>query len=111
MIFRVNINKWLRGTGCGTLLERGKMCCLGFAEIQCGAEPKDIQPHYEPSDLGSQNPTKAVGVLVNRHYRNTRFSNSAITINDRPSITDTERMKQLRALAKKHGHRFVFVKE
>lgn len=50
--FTVKRSKWLRGEGHGNsyLLRPndGKMCCLGFLGIACGAEKEDIFDNENP---------------------------------------------------------------
>lgn len=46
----VKRSRWLHGTGAGSLLEDGKMCCLGFACREVGLKPKEIRGHGMPAD-------------------------------------------------------------
>jgi hypothetical protein len=86
----------------------GNMCCLGFACLAMGAKRFNILgipfPDQTTIDLPGLNKEGQHGGLVN-----TAFSEAAAKINDDPMITDRNREKQLRALARKNGFRFVFI--
>lgn len=56
MKFTVNRSRWLRGESGGSFLLRkadGKMCCLGFLALACGATESDILGSRAPSNRGS----------------------------------------------------------
>lgn len=81
----------------------GRMCCLGFACLVLGATRKEISGETMPSTVEKE--------LPGLNYRNgdTSFSKQASAINDNPDITDKEREKQLKKLARENGFIFKFV--
>lgn len=120
---KVTVSKktWLRGgariTGVvSALLSGEKMCCLGFAAIQCGQTRADIRDVDLPGAirLGSLTQELRESPFVQRDMVGTGVITSALArqaadINDDELITDTQRMKRLRALFKSAGHQIVFV--
>jgi hypothetical protein len=116
MKFTVYVKNWARGGKGGdpALLNKNtkKLCCLGFAALQCGFTEREIRGQSLPSDVAfvTNEPAqkKARGVLIARDNFNTQFSRDAAEINDNKLIDDKTRMQKLRALALKYGHRFVF---
>jgi len=90
----------------------GNMCCLGFASLVLGANHRQIlgktMPHEVKKDLpGLNDGPKSEWVVVTR--RDTKFASKAAGINDDIKMTDKVREKRLKALAARHGFKFVFV--
>ncbi len=103
--FIVKRSRWLRGKGSDSYLrhKNGHQCCLGFVGRQCNIAAKDLLLRGLPGHLP--------GELLMRFPELTgseSWSDFAI-INDSPEISDKEREKKLKELAKKNGFRFKFV--
>ena len=119
MKIKVRVKYWLRGRPYDSSLLKGrKMCCLGFAALQCGFTKKEIRGVEMPGRIESDNSSaieKAKflfnGPSTYLNGKNTRFSIDAASINDDREINDNVRMTKLRALAKKYGHQFIFSKK
>lgn len=118
MKFTVYIKNWARGGkgGKAALLNSRKMCCLGFAALECGFTKAEIRGKSLPDDLvydpkakkNKRAIEKAEEVLFDCYGNNTRFSERAAAINDDKEIDDRTRMGKLRKLAQQFGHRFIF---
>lgn len=106
-IIIVDRQKWFRGKGCmdsQLLKQDGRMCCLGFASIQCGMSPNDIlgQPYnycilsetpdilsflnedmYNPSDIGEKLTSINDALYLNENDRELKL-NSILEQGDCP---------------------------
>lgn len=103
----IDRRKWCRGVDAGNSglrLKDGKQCCLGFACRVLGVKAKDILLQPMPSDLLIEN----LNGLTDQYKDDTVFSIKAAAINDNPAISDKEREKQLKSLAKENGFIFKF---
>jgi hypothetical protein len=106
----VDRSKWARGgprgsnyKGLSELVNvQGNMCCLGFLGITCGVEPQDMLQITSPDDLSEELTAKYPAVASWDQF---------IVINDNSAITDADKEKALRDLAKKNGFLFLFVGE
>lgn len=107
MHFVVERAKWMRGRGDGTgrMMSAidGSMCCLGFCALQLGASADQIRGKMTPSSAMLLFPE-----LVDSDGTNNSFSAKAWDINDRSTIGDLERERQLIALFERHGHTIEF---
>lgn len=110
-------SRWGRGIGFDSYLLNPytkQMCCLGFDAIACGLTEDEIASRTSPGDfaayLNYEPPTD-----VQRNYfanrlngpggssANNKIVGKAMTINDNPDITDTEREALLIPLLKQLG--------
>lgn len=103
--------RWLRGEGAaGSRLlrtEDGKMCCLGFHALACGATETDICDVPTPS--ARKNLLKEAAPWL---YSITRLSFDAselIRINDTDSLTDAQREGLLTEIFARNGVEVEFV--
>jgi hypothetical protein len=85
------------------------MCCLGFACLALGAKKKDILDQAMPDMVADDEAREKLKGLVNSHGDSSQFALDAAEINDNDEISDRERERELRQLAKENGFRFVFV--
>ena len=103
----IDRSKWKRGSPNDdeTLLlaEDGKMCCLGFYALACGAGEDEIRNVYEPDGLEFYIPGLSEEVDEEAGIYNTFFTQNAIPINDSPHMGDLEREKELTKLFKEEG--------
>lgn len=102
----ISRRRWLRGGG-GSLLENGKMCCLGFGCRAAGVPAKSIDGLGLPNDLDVVVP--AFSKTSDSGPVNTVLSERAHVINDDETIDDAQRERLLRALFKRHGVALRFV--
>jgi hypothetical protein len=102
--FVVKRSQWFRGKVDSALrVKSGKQCCLGFLTRQCtGCKAKDILGVEMPNNLPLEIYSKLLQLETGSWYR---FAE----INDRSWLTDREREKQLKELAKESGFRFKFI--
>lgn len=103
---RVVKPKWCRGNDSGSaLLTRGgKMCCIGFLARKLGARPKDIR------GVGTlDRVTNKVGECQIFDSYHSGALSRAYDTNDDHTITNSQRMRELRVIGKEMGVRFVFV--
>lgn len=128
MKITVKRSKWGTGPAGGSLrnAESGLRCCLGFAMEQVGCATSHITGAGMPADClwnySDRRREEKEKVLVKKGLlkekttewgcvvsENSDFCIQAAGINDDEDITDTEREKQLKELAKKHGHTMRFI--
>ncbi len=104
---RISRKKWWRGNGSfGSALLKsgnGKMCCLGFDALALGLKRADILGLGSPMQAG-----EIPGLVDTSGCDNIKCHNM-MSINDDNNIDEELREKQLTALAKKVGRKFVFV--
>lgn len=106
----IDRKRWYRGKGddLGMLrLRNGKQCCLGFAARVLGCRAKEILNKFMPEYLDRE--LTGLSKSVDGYIDNTEFSNSAAKANDDETITDKQRERQLKTLARKAGFDFQFV--
>jgi len=113
--------KYGSGRGNTALLnDEGFRCCLGFHGAAAGVddhyllrkgEPISIVLEYNEPDEDSVQAFIEAGLIHANEENNTAFAADAIYINDRGDLSRNEREKRLVALAKEHGHEWVFVGE
>ena len=84
----------------------GFMCCLGFCAIQSGVREEAIFDHNYPGCLDKK--CKGLNEFREGEIKDTVFSSEAAEINDADDITEANREKELKELAKEHGYRFAF---
>lgn len=104
--------KWLRGeTDLRSYLLReadGKMCCLGFLALACGAEVDDICSYSSPKD--THNVSWPDGLLGDMDCKqNTEVCGTLMNINDR--VSDEEREIRLTEEFKKLDIEVEFIGE
>jgi hypothetical protein len=107
LVCTIDRAEWARGdtgTAPALLNNFGNFCCLGFLGKKCGLSEESMEDVFMPYDLSDD--------LRNKYpsLSNSVWDNFAI-INDDPKLSDFQREKQLRELAKKHGFRFRFTGE
>ncbi len=102
----IDRSKWMRGALVNEtclLDEDGKMCCLGFYALACGAGKDEIRNVFEPDGLAFHVPGLTergegeAGIL-----RNTAFTRSAVPINDTRSMGEDQREEALIDLFKEN---------
>lgn len=108
LVVKISQRKWYRGKGsCRSRLLKPiskQMCCLGFDALALGFEKDDISGEWQPGDLNCEVPGLHSGLVQ------TQICRDMMIVNDSTSITDHERKKQLRKLAKKIHRKFIFTK-
>lgn len=110
----IDCERWARGGKGGDsrlLNRRGKMCCLGFDALACGADRKMIRNICNPEQLALTQIHLSRLVRIREQFmpRNTKICEKMIFVNDDDSTTDTDRMTKLRALFAKIGVRVRFI--
>lgn len=114
----VDVDKWCRGGKGGKsalLNEEGNKCCLGFATEQladCKLPAPERVGFFGTPVSYSRYAGKSVPLLTegwsSRSYIHSPGLGEMMGVNDDPNITDSTRMRKLRALAKKAGFKFSF---
>ena len=109
----IDRRRWLRGgspSASSYLLHpiNGKMCCLGFAAVQVGAQPKHIRGEANPYDVPGTFEATAFGWLIRRRAfdnfpGHTQMCHRIILTNDDGTIEDDERERSLKKLFRKKG--------
>lgn len=95
-----------RGKGITKLENKeGYMCCLGQFCKQLTPK-KDILDFCEPRELNVKISLLATGSRYN--IDNTKFSNTAMSINDNEGTSVNQKVSKLRALLKSKGWKLVF---
>jgi hypothetical protein len=113
----IDRSKWLRGEGANpsALLrsEDGKMCCLGFYGLACGAKPRDIRDVSAPADLaGRVFPGWLTRVDSDDGCDSIANSPDAamlMNINDEIHMSDNQRERELSEIFARHGIDVEFV--
>ena len=106
-LLRVEVSKkqWCRGKPDESMLRlaNGKQCCIGFLARRLGAKVKDIEKVSVLEFMGNRIPSCY-------HFNYNFFSQlaDAYKANDSKSISDTERIRQLKVIGKQMGVQFVF---
>ena len=104
----INRGRWFRGERRGSRLRResdGKMCCLGFHAIACGATPEQITEVAAPADfLLLQR-----GFVYGENKLSSQIIAEAIQLNDNVSLSDQEREQRLKRTFAKAGIEVEFV--
>lgn len=115
----VDCARWARGGKNGPAALKntlGNMCCLGFATEQLtGRELKvPLDAHHQDAfkipiefSVWSGVPVPGLTGTPMERIRANRMAD----FNDAPDISDEERMRQLRPLAKQAGFRFRFINQ
>ena len=104
----VKRSNWYRGKGsASSMLLRsgdGKMCCLGFAALACGYDPKDIIATSGPLSMSdfSKWPTNPAPASNDANY------GTLMRTNDFEHMTDEEREARLIEEGKAVGLEFEF---
>ena len=115
MTWTIERSKWLRGSTQNSMLLRddGKMCCIGQVCRQLGLPDFKILDKYDVAFLIGDLPPEELSPLVSLMEEEMQAENDwvaeAYRINDRPTIDDATRERELTALARANGHDFVFV--
>ncbi len=103
----IDRSKWKRGSPNAhdtyLLDDDGKMCCLGFYALACGADEESILNRGEPDGLEFEIPGLSYGYEETGGIRNTSFTAMAIPINDRKTMGEAEREEVLIRLFKEDG--------
>ena len=98
----IDRSRWLHGEGANAsyLLREtdGKMCCLGFLALQCGAVEDDIRASREPSEVSIEWPER-----LSEH------ATCLMIENDNIEDTDNEREAGLTTIFTKMGIEVEFV--
>jgi hypothetical protein len=95
MKFTVNRSKWLRGEpGNSFLLRRadGKMCCLGFLALACGATETDLCNIRSP---GETNSVKWPAQMIDGNLQDSLYCSDIMNINDSSLTNDSYKEKTL----------------
>lgn len=100
----IDRSKWKRGSPCSQdtylLDEDGKMCCLGFYALACGADKESIRNKSEPDGLDFEIPGLSFDDEETGNICNTDFTQSAIPINDTQAMGEGQRESALIVLFK-----------
>ncbi len=105
------------GPGSKLITSMGNMCCLGFDALACGLKHNDINLITDPSATGFMLPglvEKCIpenpGQADDTHQRTTSgICDEMMEVNDRESLNEADREKDLTRLALKIHRKFVFV--
>lgn len=98
--------------------DRGLMCCLGHCSLQVGYKKKQIDGVPMPSSIDIYKITEEQQDFLDLCFTKIEdtvgiaycdFEEMAAGINDDPNIFDSVRIKQLKALFKRHGQEIEFV--
>ena len=108
----IDRSKWKRGSPSAhdtyLLDEDGKMCCLGFYALACGADEESIRNKSEPDGLEFEIPGLSHEDEETGNICNTDFTQSAIPINDSQYLDETKREEALIRLFKEDGRKLTF---
>jgi hypothetical protein len=110
--FIIDGNTWHRGQGSqGSRLLRhdGNMCCLGHVGKQCGIDDTGLLGMTMPYKLWYTDANKFTEFLEPTSEGNRQILAQMANINDAQEMNDTDRMKELSALALSIGHEFKFI--
>ena len=104
LVCTVNRRTWARGdkNGPSRLLNQGGyMCCLGFLSLACQVPKEMLLNHLVPS-------YNSLGVELNKLPRLKEGWWLFVEANDDSRLSDLEREKRLKELAKENGFSFRF---
>jgi len=103
--------KWLRGTGEGSLLdsEQKKMCCVGFFALALGYSKKEIQGHAVLSDLEQERLKGMRWCFDKNDLKEGSDLNKLYSTNDSLRTSDTQKEKTIKRLFKRHKVEVEFV--
>lgn len=129
MLVTIDRSKWrcggnklpsMRGKGQTCLLNNeGFKCCLGSYGEALGIDPQLIKHRHTPGNLieilvkaAAKIPDGLLKLILEPHtgeWSNSDYACQAMSINDRDTLTDSEREQKLIALAARHGDEWKFV--
>lgn len=112
LTFVVSLATWYRGSQNAELLTSdGDRCCLGFVATQLGVPDEELLGRDTPSSIGFAHQAKVQGVLTQSCDPgiDSSFAYAAMCINDDRDTSDEYKMRELSALAARHGFAMVFV--
>ena len=117
MNLTIERNKWARGgmNGQSALLNnRGNMCCLGFYCAALGFSLTEIDDLGMPAELANNHESSKgfewlVGRGNNDSYRDSEIGENLAHINDRSSLTESEREATIIELFKDNYVKVTFV--
>ena len=98
-VYALNINYYT-----SLLNKEGKMCCLGQMSLQLGCSTKDIYDLNSPEEI-----SKKVYLLSEKKCENSKFSISAISINDNSTTTINQKIASLRKLLKAKNYKLIVI--
>ena len=108
----IDRSKWKRGSPNShdtyLLDDDGKMCCLGFYALACGADEESIRNKTEPEFLEFEIPGLSYDAEETGLRYNTEFTQRAIPINDTQSMSEGQRESALILLFKEYGTDLTF---
>lgn len=107
-VLELDPERWLRGQKDSALLKQdGRMCCLGFLALACGAREADIIEEAMPSDaVGVAWPTELLVDAEGRvSVRDSRTCKNIADLNDDATIDDETRVEALTPLFERLGYR------
>jgi len=84
------------------LEESGKLCCLGFLALACGAQREQLDGAPMPEDAPDVKWPKGI---VKQQGGDTPLCRKIAKVNDDPRISDAMRSARLRPLFKRIGYR------
>ena len=107
----VNRKRWGRGTGDGSLLRDGKMCCLGFVCRKVGLSAEEIKHTGEPIDVvvGEKVPKAMRGLYNKKLDGRSKVCRALVRYNDDSVLSDKQREKKIISYGRKAGIEFTFV--
>lgn len=99
--FKVNRNKWLRGSTSELIDDNGNMCCLGFICNQLGIPKASMKDKDNPYEI------KVLLPYLTEMYHSlivdSDLAKKAVQFNDDSNLFESEREAQLIKLFKKHN--------
>ncbi len=96
--FTINRKSWLHGQDSFAMLDKNKMCCLGFYAKACGLQDKEIKYALSPQSVKASWKTK---LLVDG--KNSSSCADIIFVNDSAYFKDEQRERLLKKKFKTLG--------
>ncbi len=104
----INRNKW----GMHSLLNySGKMCCLGFLALACGAIPEEIEGELRPARAPNIDwPKEFMFIkLKSNELVDSSLAAKAMNINDDEKLTWDEKEERLKVVFRRAGIKLRFI--